>query len=260
MTKKAELRLRVDSSDGRNQKYRTKVRIFRAGIKIAELKYTVKSQRESSTGTDIVDLTPVLQTVIDGGYGKTIIEVKLRKKLSHEMQQRRRRFAGGNKNNDEIKGAILVLFTRDQQFYKTIKDNRLASGLKDASPVVQHAAGRSRTRRASERRERLGVRQLCQRYNFTIDFAEIGWDKWIIYPRKFNAFYCVGRCPTPVEKSYDPTNHAIMQGLLRMTKKNIPRPCCVPTKLRPFSMLYYEYEEIIVRQHKDMIANSCGCR
>ncbi|KAK2152799.1 hypothetical protein LSH36_317g00006 [Paralvinella palmiformis] len=263
VTKKAELRLRVVSSHTRNQKYRTKVRIFRNGTKIAELKYTVKSQREASTGTDVVDLTPVLQTVIDGGYGRTIIEVKLRRKASHEtkQQRRQRRFTAASNNDvDGIRDAILVLFTRDRQFFKKIRDNRLASGLTDASSLRLDSAGGARQKRANQRRERLGARKLCQRYNFTIDFAEIGWDKWIIYPKKYNAFYCMGRCPTPVEKSYEPTNHAILQGLLRMADKTIPRPCCIPTKLRPLSMLYYEYNEIIVRQHKNMIANNCGCR
>jgi nodal len=264
ITKKAELRLRVDGNSNRNQKYRTKVRIFREGVRIADMKYTVRSQREASTGTDIVDLTPVLQTIIDGGYGDTLIEVKLRKKNKQGQRQRR---TTDDTHPSVVKNAILVIFTRDKNFFKKIKDNRVgallhtterADAADDVTTNSRH--GRSRDKRASERRAQLGARKLCQRHDFDIDFADIGWDKWIIYPKRYNAYYCMGRCPTPVEKSYSPTNHAILQGLIRLGNTIIPRPCCVPTKLRPLSMLYYEYDEIVVRQHEDMIATECGCR
>ena len=259
VTKKAELRLRVDGNSNRNQKYRTKVRIFREGVKIADLKYTVGSKRESSTGTDVVDLTPVLQTIIDGGYGDTLIEVKLRKKKNHGERGRR----SLDDDVSIVKSAILVMFTRDKNFFKKIKENRLEAILNSKShseDTTDHVTNQRHRRASENRRSQLGARKLCQRHDFDIDFADIGWDKWIIYPKRYNAFYCMGRCPTPVEKSFSPTNHAILQGLVRLGNNIIPRPCCVPTKLRPLSMLYYEYDEIVVRQHEDMIATECGCR
>lgn len=102
----------------------------------------------------------------------------------------------------------------------------------------------------------------CRRIDMDVDFGRIGWDEWIIYPKQFNAFRCVGTCEGPLDSSDNPSNHAVMQDLVRLhqPERRTPEPCCVPTVLRPLSMLYFEDGAVLVRHHENMIAQECGCR
>lgn len=54
-------------------------------------------------------------------------------------------------------------------------------------------------------------RPLCRRVDMWVDFDHIGWDEWIIHPKRYNAYRCEGECPIPLDESYSPTNHAYMQ-------------------------------------------------
>ena len=108
---------------------------------------------------------------------------------------------------------------------------------------------------------RNGRKEDCQMYDYDVDFNTIGWGQWIIHPKRFNSKFCFGQCPSPIDVKYVPTNHAMLQTLMRMKRPSVaPAPCCVPTRLSPVSMLYMEYDEIVVRHHEDMIADQCGCR
>ena len=120
---------------------------------------------------------------------------------------------------------------------------------------------RPRTRKTKSRRYRPARRENCKMYDFYVDFTVIGWGEWIIHPKRFNSKFCFGQCPSPIEAKYHPTNHAMLQTLMRMKLPNVaPSPCCVPTKLKAVSMLYVEYDEIVVRSHEDMVVDQCGCR
>lgn len=52
---------------------------------------------------------------------------------------------------------------------------------------------------------------LCRRVDMWVDFEQIGWDEWIVHPKRYNAFRCEGQCPTPLDETFSPTNHAYMQ-------------------------------------------------
>lgn len=52
---------------------------------------------------------------------------------------------------------------------------------------------------------------LCRRVDMWVDFDHIGWDEWIVHPKRYNAYRCEGRCPSPLDESFSPTNHAYMQ-------------------------------------------------
>lgn len=54
-------------------------------------------------------------------------------------------------------------------------------------------------------------RPLCRKVDMWVDFDHIGWDEWIIHPKRYNAYRCEGECPTPLDESFHPTNHAYMQ-------------------------------------------------
>uniref|UniRef100_A0A8C5IFP9 TGF-beta family profile domain-containing protein n=1 Tax=Junco hyemalis TaxID=40217 RepID=A0A8C5IFP9_JUNHY len=103
-------------------------------------------------------------------------------------------------------------------------------------------------------------RPLCRRVDMMVDFEQTGWGSWIVYPKKYNAYRCEGLCPSPVDETFKPTNHAYIQSLLQLYKPNlVPCPACSPVKMSPLSMLYYERGEVVVRHHEDMIVEECGC-
>ncbi|XP_009951228.1 PREDICTED: nodal homolog, partial [Leptosomus discolor] len=103
-------------------------------------------------------------------------------------------------------------------------------------------------------------RSLCRRGDMMVDFEQTGWGSWIVHPKKYNAYRCEGQCPSPVDETFKPTNHAYIQSLLQLYKPNqVPCPACSPVRMSPLSMLYYEKGEIVVRHHEDMIIEECGC-
>ncbi|KAK2911364.1 hypothetical protein Q8A67_003497 [Cirrhinus molitorella] len=102
---------------------------------------------------------------------------------------------------------------------------------------------------------------LCRRVDMWVDFDQIGWDEWIVHPKRYNAYRCEGECPSPLDESFNPTNHAYMQSLLKLYHpERVTCPSCVPTRLSPLSMLYYEGDGVVMRHHEDMIVEECGCQ
>lgn len=112
----------------------------------------------------------------------------------------------------------------------------------------------------SKRQAKAGA--LCQRRKLYVNFHEIGWSDWIIAPPGYDAYYCDGKCPFPLHEQLNATNHAIIQTLVNsVNEKKVPSACCVPTKLSPVSMLYYDSNSnVVLRQYDDMIVDGCGCR
>ncbi|XP_073684867.1 nodal-related 2 [Garra rufa] len=101
---------------------------------------------------------------------------------------------------------------------------------------------------------------MCRRVDMHVDFNQIGWGSWIVFPKKYNAYRCEGSCPNPLGEDLHPTNHAYMQSLLKYYHPSrVSAACCAPTKMSPLSMLYYENGELILRHHEDMVVEECGC-
>ncbi|KAM8794557.1 nodal homolog [Eudromia elegans] len=137
----------------------------------------------------------------------------------------------------------------------------------DASKHVARAGGSAGTRRRRRnRKEKQRVKAsedagaLCRRVDMVVDFEQTGWGSWIVYPKKYNAYRCEGQCPSPVDESFKPTNHAYIQSLLGLYKPgHVPCPACSPVRTSPLSMLYYEKGELALRHHEDMVVEECGC-
>uniref|UniRef100_A0A672FLK5 Growth differentiation factor 3 n=1 Tax=Salarias fasciatus TaxID=181472 RepID=A0A672FLK5_SALFA len=120
---------------------------------------------------------------------------------------------------------------------------------------------RSRQRRSTVRVPVLPS-NVCKARRLYIDFKEVGWQGWIIAPQGYMANYCHGECPFPLSESLNGTNHAILQTLVHsLDPRGTPPPCCVPVRLAPISMLYYDNNDnVVLRHYQDMVVDECGCR
>ncbi|XP_035262548.1 bone morphogenetic protein 2-like isoform X1 [Anguilla anguilla] len=171
------------------------------------------------------------------------------------------------------KNAYLVIFSDDgRKMSKT--DSELSQGsrkspvtdaavtlMKTENPVPITRGNKSRrTRAAPYDSNRHPI--TCQRVPLYVDFEKIGWTGWIISPRGYNAYHCIGSCPFPLGESLRATNHATVQSIVNALKlsKEVETPCCVPDKLQSISLLYFDDEEnVVLKQYDDMVALSCGC-
>ncbi|KFV99203.1 Nodal, partial [Eurypyga helias] len=167
---------------------------------------------------------------------------------------------------DMTDGVLLLVFSRD----KSPGDHSLIRTAETSKHVMRDSGsqgvGTRRHRRNRKERQRIKAsdaaaavpgeesRSLCRRVDMMVDFEQTGWGSWIVYPKKYNAYRCEGLCPSPVDETFKPTNHAYIQSLLQLYKPNqVPCPACSPVRMSPLSMLYYEKGEIVVRHHEDMI-------
>ncbi|XP_051824611.1 bone morphogenetic protein 15 [Antechinus flavipes] len=102
----------------------------------------------------------------------------------------------------------------------------------------------------------------CALYPFQVSFSQLGWDSWVIAPRRYNLNYCKGICPWMLHSGFHSPNHAIIQNLINtMVDSNVPRSSCVPYKYTPISILLIEASgSILYKEFEDMIAESCTCR
>ena len=100
----------------------------------------------------------------------------------------------------------------------------------------------------------------CAKHEYEIDFNQFSFGQWIVQPKRFNAYTCSGSCPNPLSPQYYPSNHAILLSLIRSQKEYGQQPLCVPVQLKPLCLLYYDRNELVIKYHRDMIVQECGCR
>ncbi|XP_042327270.1 nodal homolog 2-A-like [Sceloporus undulatus] len=175
---------------------------------------------------------------------------------------------------------LLVVFSKDKELMEPSRGPSLIRTVEMSKHIIldkssKEAGGRHRHRHRRNRKQLQRIKEsnnthtsnsgeegrpLCKRVDMMVDFEKTGFGKWILHPKKYNAYRCEGECPTPVDETFKPTNHAYMQSLLKFYHPSrVPCPSCVPVKLSPLSMLYYEESGVKVRHHEDMIIDECGC-
>ena len=98
----------------------------------------------------------------------------------------------------------------------------------------------------------------CCRYPLWVSFKDIGWDKWIVEPEGYQAYYCDGDCPHRYKMAH---TFAGVQALVNINNPAAaPAPCCSATKLSPLSLLHYnESRNLVVSVYEDMIIKECQC-
>ncbi|XP_076458605.1 bone morphogenetic protein 4-like [Babylonia areolata] len=283
----AELRFLRHSRSARTRSktsYKLSLAVFRRGrvVQRVVLRERALLQREYQ----VFDVSRVLEQWINAYHGNVTLQVRLPRRLERSLQQG---------NASLVSTSFIALYLQDRHFLRNmyqsyttdvvqVHNNHVPGnsqgGAETGSQSSHHESqyrpkrdspSAPRDRRGLDRRKsrtrknkrwyRAPKHSKCRLYNFSVDFNFIGWGQWIIHPKDFNSKFCYGACPSPVDSKYTPTNHAMLQTLMRQKKRRLAPPtCCVPTRLKPLSMLYFEYGEIVVRHHEDMIADECGCR
>lgn len=108
-----------------------------------------------------------------------------------------------------------------------------------------------------------GETRLCCKRQFYVDFKDIGWSDWIIAPSGYDANYCEGDCHNHMASYGGSTFHSTVINHYRLRGHGAfrgARSCCVPTKLRAMSLLYFNEEQKIIKKDiPDMIVEECGC-
>uniref|UniRef100_A0AAQ5XP14 TGF-beta family profile domain-containing protein n=1 Tax=Amphiprion ocellaris TaxID=80972 RepID=A0AAQ5XP14_AMPOC len=198
--------------------------------------------------------------------------------LSQEASGEPEREAGSGIHHPTTNRVMMVIFSKQNRHHEGDSAYSLIHTVENSKYVTMdrvNSEGQSR-RHKRNRMERMRVaagaaptvtpaaetvqKPLCRKVDMWVDFEHIGWDEWIVHPKRYNAFRCEGECPTPLDETFHPTNHAYMQSLLRHHHPDrVTCPSCVPTRLSSLSMLYYENDDLALRHHEDMIVEECGC-
>ncbi|OQR77580.1 inhibin beta chain-like [Tropilaelaps mercedesae] len=114
--------------------------------------------------------------------------------------------------------------------------------------------------------------QGCCKRKLYIDFRALGWDSWIIAPVGYNANYCNGTCSSiPRTPDTFSSHYAYIIDKYRRQKvsgygegddvrPSIGPACCVPTRFRAMSLIYYDKKGQLVKSDvPNMIVDECGC-
>ncbi|XP_043072747.1 bone morphogenetic protein 16 [Puntigrus tetrazona] len=119
--------------------------------------------------------------------------------------------------------------------------------------VKRHGGRAAKLKRLSRAR--------CRRHPLYVDFKDVGWNKWIVAPSGYDAFFCLGECRFPLADHMNSSSHAMVQTLVNSVNGAVPRACCVPTALSPIALLYLDQEErVVLKNYQDMVVEGCGCR
>ncbi|XP_006876218.1 PREDICTED: bone morphogenetic protein 3B [Chrysochloris asiatica] len=113
------------------------------------------------------------------------------------------------------------------------------------------------------RRKQWNEPRICSRRYLKVDFADIGWNEWILSPKSFDAYYCSGACDFPMPKIVRPSNHATIQSIVRAVGivPGIPKPCCVPDKMNSLGVLFLdENQNVVLKVYPNMSVETCACR
>lgn len=173
---------------------------------------------------------------------------------------------------------ILFLFALFKWLHCSLTDDKYVNVSHEPSSASMRGVRRpsKRNKNTKKRNSKSGQRQAaanCKKLDFNVNFVELGWDKWIIFPKIFNAHMCSGDCSLPFKnhnsffssslRSSVVTNHAQIMSILEYKHPDLNKQMtkCVSTKLKPLTVVFLDENGFIkTKQYEDMIVDECGCR
>lgn len=195
--------------------------------------------------------------------------------LPKERHLRVRRYTGQDEPSWARQRPLLVTYSHDGRSnpFEPLKNRTPAGrrgrgrfkGDRGQGPDPGWRVGRNdrRVKRNGGRAAKLKrlSRARCRRHPLYVDFKDVGWNKWIVAPSGYDAFFCLGECRFPLADHMNSSSHAMVQTLVNSVNGAVPRACCVPTALSPIALLYLDQEErVVLKNYQDMVVDGCGCR
>lgn len=105
----------------------------------------------------------------------------------------------------------------------------------------------------------------CRRYDWELDIKIFQW-KWFIAPRYYNAGYCSGDCPFPLDSpTMNSTNYSLIKNLFHYTTgfrdEYVAKACCTPIAYQSQAILYFDRGmNSVLKNLPNMKVTACGCR
>ena len=159
------------------------------------------------------------------------------------------------KKNDN-REAILVVYSDDKLSKKKPLNATVSNNSQQGNKVPR------------KRRARNVMESGCRRVDMMVDIEKINWHRWILQPKVFNAYRCLGQCGVySSQQRKHQTNHATVQAILSETQsrssRDVDSPCCAPKELDSMAMLLFEQVGgsflLKLQTLDDIRVKSCAC-
>ncbi|XP_005929997.2 bone morphogenetic protein 16 [Haplochromis burtoni] len=195
---------------------------------------------------------PLLVTYSHDGRGQALVKHG-RRNPGNGQRRKGAKARVKNKNKDLNRNQI---WGRDKKMGYTVPswaDDKGGINWSERGRVKRNGGRSAKLKRLSRNR--------CRRHPLYVDFNDVGWEKWIIAPSGYDAFFCLGECRFPLADHMNSSSHAMVQTLVNSVNGAVPRACCVPTSLSPIALLYLDSQDrVVLKNYQDMVVEGCGCR
>ncbi|CAH2293400.1 derriere [Pelobates cultripes] len=101
----------------------------------------------------------------------------------------------------------------------------------------------------------------CKKLSIYVDFKDLGLQNWVVAPKGYSFNYCDGNCLPQFTKVQHEVNYSTGQAMtISRRSEDVSGPCCIPVKMSPVSMLFYDNEDnIVLKQYENMSVDECDC-
>ncbi|XP_050424806.1 protein dbl-1-like [Adelges cooleyi] len=240
--------------------------------------YSLTKQSTSKTflGTAILvnslDLADTLGPRILAGISRLGVQINDPGKPSIGLVLYSKNSAGGYAKAQELAKLLFETSLKStRRRRRSVEDNEVVANPGDLTDELKRKKKKKKGLRKNNRLQMADMgdsiqftnADQCRMEKLVLNFADIGWEDWVIYPKQFETNYCAGGCLFPLDKNSRPSNHATVQSLARSFGRlwDIPEPSCVPDSLAPLTLLYTDRSNhVMLKSYPDMKVVTCSCK